>query len=134
MSKYKIYYDEFENEIHKEKININQDIKNIESIDQFLATTLFKEIFKDGILDLTNFKKLKYIEAETFSNKNIKEIKLPKSVKLICSLAFANNQITNLDFSENVNLEVIEDYAFVNNPLDFKKAKMPNGIKSVGIN
>lgn len=134
MSNYKIYYDEFENEIHREKININQDIKNIESIDQFLANTLFKEIFKDGILDLTNFKKLKYIDAETFSNKNIKEIKLPKSIKLICSLAFANNQITNLDFSENVNLEVIEDYAFANNPLDFKKAKMPNSIKSIGIN
>lgn len=134
MTNYKIYYDEFENIIHKEKININLNIKNIKSIDEFLANTLFSKVFKDGLLNLTKFKNLKYIEANAFANKNINQIKLPKSIKLISSLAFANNQITNLDLSENVNLEVIEDYAFANNPLDFKKVKMPNSIKSIGIN
>ena len=71
MTNYKIYFDEFENVIHKEKVYFNKkNIKNIEIIDEYLANNLFKEIFKYGLLDLSNFKKLKVIESNAFSSKN----------------------------------------------------------------
>lgn len=128
----KIFYDEFGNVVHKEKIQRSNDERNIKEIDEFLANSLIDKILDNGILDLSNFSKLEIIEYNAFANKKIKKIVLPKSVKMICSLAFANNLIDDLDLSDVSNLEVVEDYAFSNNPLEIEKIKLPKNIKSIG--
>lgn len=130
--KYKIFYDEFGDVVYKEKIEKVLGNKDLKEIDDVIAKEIIKDVLVDGVLNLSKFENLEIIDYNAFADLKIKKIILPKKLKMIGSLAFANNLINDLDLSEIENLEVIENYAFLANPLSLEKIKLPKNIKSIG--
>lgn len=117
--------------------NINN---NLQSIDQKSASNIIKNsnFFKDGILDLSTFKKLKEIGSNSFSDisinkiifpsnletigikaffnvKNLSDLILPKNLIVIKNSAFEGSGIQSIDLTQNTNLKNIENNAFNNN-------------------
>lgn len=101
----------------------NDDFKHINymlAIKILLNPKYFDE--STGILDLSKTK-YQVIDEFIFHSKNIKKVILPKSIVVIGKYSFANNEIEELDFSKNTNLEIIEDYSFAYNNINkFKNA------------
>ncbi|MFB6318392.1 leucine-rich repeat protein [Saccharicrinis sp. FJH54] len=56
-------------------------------------------------------------EGGVFRSKNIQSLKFSETIKYIGSYSFADNSITNLDFSQAYNLDSIGNNAFSDNPI-----------------
>jgi hypothetical protein len=69
---------------------------------------------------------LKSIESLSFANNQIKQLKLPKNIKIVGNFAFYSNQIEILDLSKYMFLDEIFYNAFSKNPL--KEIKILNDI------
>lgn len=65
-----------------------------------------------------------------FSNKGITSIVFPNTIINIPGFSFSHNSISNLDLSNNTNLQSIGHYAFLNNQLI--SINIPNSVTSIG--
>ena len=74
---------------------------------------------------------LEYIGESTFARSALTSIVIPPHVKYIGVSAFTQGKLESITLSGN-ELEIIEDWAFHDNPLNMDTLKIPNSVKHVG--
>ena len=74
---------------------------------------------------------LEYIGDSTFARSALTSITIPPHVKYIGVSAFTQGKLESITLSGN-ELEIIEDWAFYDNPLNMDTLKLPNSVKHVG--
>ena len=86
-----------------------------------------------GLEQLTflNDSKIEEIETEAFANTNLLALNLPKNLSTIGPYAFKGSKISSIDFSNNIALTSIGEYAF--SYLDhIKSIDIPSWVQSIG--
>lgn len=74
-----------------------------------------------GITKVTFEEGLKSIESRAFQDNKLTEVYIPSTVWKTGSESFMNNQISKLEFSDDVNSIQIDNYSFANNKLQLVK-------------
>lgn len=97
----------------------------------FKKTTYGGSKVKNKIIKLTLPEGLEKTEYMSFQGNDIKEIKLPKSLKILGERTFfGNKNLTKIDFNDTVNLEEIGSGSLYETGL--KEITIPEGVKIIG--
>ncbi|WP_051259816.1 stalk domain-containing protein [Peptoniphilus mikwangii] len=109
--------------------NANPDGQSITKIG-YRAFGAKKAKYGKGIKSVTFPNTIEIIDEDAFSFNDIKEIKIPASVRIIGKYSFYDCELSKIIFEENSILESIEKKAFKHNRLS--DINIPNTLKEIG--
>lgn len=112
-----------QNQENLRKVIIGKNVKKINA-------SAFENNYNLAEIEFSSEGVLETIEYEAFYGCNIKNLKIPKSVKIIGEHSFSNSNIETLTFEENSKLEEIKYQAFSYNL--FNEIVLPNSLKKIG--